>query len=125
MPVLATIATVTILFTRSSGGKAGFLDPAALRSRLEKKLPKGAMRDQALSITDDIETLARRYDAAAEASLATYIDDVKNWTSTADVLIADLAPLDSSRAHTLTALIELRTRLRDVLTPAQWKKVFG
>jgi hypothetical protein len=124
MPVLITIATITYLFKGEPDDLAGFLNPAALRNRLEE-LPEGPTRNAALGIMDRIDTLAQEYDDATDAAIAAYIADVEKWGSTADILIEDLQPADKLRGQTLPEIIELRQQLIDALTPEEWDQVFG
>jgi hypothetical protein len=124
MPVLITIATITYLFKGDPDAPVGFLNPAALRNRLEE-LPEGPTRTEALGVMDRIDTLAQGYDDATDAAIAAYIADVEKWGSTADILIEDLQPADQLRGQTLPEIIELRQQLVDALTPEDWDQVFG
>jgi len=124
MPILATIATVTYLFSRGSKGEAGFLAPAVLREKIEK-LPEGSTRTKALGVADRLDTLAREYDSASEAAMNAYAADVKDWNSSADKLIADMGPLDMVRGNTLSEVTRLRDDLVDALSPEEWDEVFG
>jgi hypothetical protein len=122
MPVLITIATVTILF-KGSKDHASFLDPAALREKIEK-LPEGTTRTEALGIADRLDTLALEYDDVTDASMKAYIADVEKWDSSADKLIEDLQPSDQLRKKMLPELIRLRERLVEILSVEEWEEVF-
>ena len=124
MPVLITIATVSALFKGGSKEQPGFLAPTALRAKLEE-LGDGPARSQALEIADQLDALARQYDDATDAAMSAYIEDVEQWSSTADELIEDLQPLDQLRGQTLQELIQLRQRLVDALSAEEWDEVFG
>jgi len=101
----------------------GFLNPTALRAQLED-LPEGPGRTEALEIVDQLDALAREYDAATSAALGAYSADVEKYDSTADDLIADLLPPDRIRVSTLPKVIELRERLIDALSEEEWAAVF-
>ena len=122
MPVLITIATVTILF-KGSKDHASFLDPAALREKIEE-LPEGTAQTQALGLADQLDTLAREYDEVTDASMKAYIADVEKWDSSADKLIEDLQPSDQLRKKMLPELIRLRERLVEILSVEEWEEVF-
>ena len=122
MPVLITIATVTYLFMGSKDHPS-FLDPAALRKKIEK-LPEGTTRTQALGIADRLDTLALEYDDVTDASMKAYIADVEKWDSSADKLIEDLQPSDQLRKKILPELIRLRERLVEILSVEEWEEVF-
>ena len=72
MPVLMTITTVTYLFARGGKGNAGFLDPMGLRGKMEKLKDEDSRRESLL-LMDQLDTLAKEYDAATTAALNTYI----------------------------------------------------
>jgi hypothetical protein len=124
MPVLITISAITYLFYGGSNGEVSFLDPAALREKLET-LPKGSTREESLLLADQLDALAREYDIATDAAMNAYIDDVQQINSSADTLIATLQPMDVVRHETLPQLIQLRQHLVDILTPEEWDDVFS
>ena len=124
MPILVTISTVTYLFLRGSSGLASFLDPAALRKKLEE-LPEGSARTQALVIADRLDTLARAYDQAAEDTTNAYLEDVVKWTSSASALIKVLEEQDQVRVGVLRDLVPLRQNLLETLSPEEWDQVFS
>ena len=123
MPVLVTIATITYLFKGDPDDQPGFLNPGALREKLEA-LPEGSSRTETLEIMDQLDTLAREYDDATDAAMGAYIADVEKYDSTADDLISDLLPLDRIRVSTLPKVISLRERLIEVLSEEEWGQVF-
>ena len=122
MPVLITIATVTLIF-KGSKDHASFLDPAALRKKIEK-LPEGTTRTEALGIADRLDTLALEYDDVTDASMKAYIADVEKWDSSADKLIEDLQPSDQLRKKMLPELIRMREDLVELLSLEEWEEVF-
>jgi len=122
MPVLITIATITLLF-KGSKDQPSFLDPAALRKKIEE-LPEGSTRTEALGIADQLDTLASEYDRVTDAAMNAYIADVPKWNSSADKLIEDLQPSDQLRKKTLPELIRLRERLVEIFSPEEWEGVF-
>ena len=122
MPVLITIATVTLIF-KGSKDDASFLDPAALRKKIEK-LPEGTTRTEALGIADRLDTLALEYDDVTDASMKAYIADVEKWDSSADKLIEDLQPSDQLRKKMLPELIRMREDLVELLSLEEWEGVF-
>ena len=125
MPILITITTISYLFLRGSGGgSASFLDPAALRKKLEE-LPVESARAQALGIADQLDTLARDYDQATEAAMNAYLTDVAKWRSSASSLIDVLQQQDQVRGSVLRDLVQLRRSLRETLSPAEWDQVFA
>ena len=124
MPILVTISTITYLFVSGSkGGSASFLNPAALRKKLEE-LPEESTRTRALVIADQLDTLARRYDGATEATMSAYLADVAKWKSSASSLIESLEEHDQVRGRVLRDLVQLRQRLLETLSPAEWDQVF-
>lgn len=124
MPIMITIVAVNFLFSRNTKDEASMLAPTALRTKFEQ-LPKGAIRTEALDIADQLDTLAGDYDAATEAAMNAYIEDVAQWDSSADALLEVLQPLDRRRDNTLPQLIQLRQHLVDTLSPEEWDDVFG
>jgi len=119
MPVLVTIATISYLFKGKADDPVGFLNPAALRNKIQ------GSRIEALEIMDRLDTLVKQYDDATDDALGAYIADVERYDSTADNLIEDLRPSDELRGQTLPELIRLRQRLIDTLTQEEWDQVFG
>ena len=124
MPVLLTIATINYLFKSKPDDPAGFLNPAALRNKIQG-LPDGAARIEALEITDQLDALVKQYDDATDDAMGAYIADVERYDSTADNLLEDLRPIDELRWQTLPELIRLRQSLIDTLTQEEWDQVFG
>ena len=90
MPVLVTIATISILFR--GGSTVSFLDPAMLRDQLEDELEESAARDDALLLVDKLEQLAGQYDTSLAASVEAYVTESANAESTAEDLIEILEP---------------------------------
>ncbi len=123
MPVLITTTTVMLIMRGGSG--TAFLDPAALRKRLAKKLEEGDTRTRALSIASDLERLGQNYRRAARFHIDKYAARASAYDSSAASLIAAARPMDLTRVRTLTQVIRLRQSLLELLTPKQWKKVFG
>jgi hypothetical protein len=123
MPVLATIAIVSYLFGGSKD-KVSFLNPTALRAKLEK-LPQGSTRTQGLALTDKLDLLAKEHQDATDAVLSVYAADVERYTTTTDQLVDDFEPLDQERAKVYRELIEVRQALSNTLSPEEWDKVFG
>ena len=123
VPVLVTIAAVNFLFGGSKE-KASFLNPPALRAKLEK-LPEGENRTRYLALVDRLDVLAKEHEAATDAAIKAYIADVEKYTTTADQLADDFEPLDRERTKVYRELIEVRQDLIDTLSPEEWKKVFG
>ncbi len=125
MPILITIATVSYLFVGGSkGASASFLDPGALRKKLEE-LPEEPTRTQALALADRLDTLAREYDMATEAAMIAIGAEVQKWSSSASSLIESLREQDQVRGRVLRDLVQLRHSLVEMLSPAQWQQVFA
>ena len=124
MPILITITTITYLFRGKPGDPPGFFNPAALRAQLEA-LPDGSGQAEALEIMDQLDALAREYDDATDAAMGAYIADVEMYDSNANDLISDLLPSDQIRLSTLPKVINLRERLVEALSEAEWDEVFG
>jgi hypothetical protein len=123
MPVLVTLAVVSYLFGGSKD-KVSFLNPAALRAKLEK-LPEGSVRTRALALTDELDLLAKAHEEATDTVLSVYAADVERYTTTTDQLVDDFEPLDQERATVYRELVELRQALIDTLSPEEWDQVFG
>lgn len=125
MPVLFTITTISYLFVRGSRGEtASFLDPAALRKKLDE-LPEQSTHAQALAIADQLDGLAREYDQATEAAVSAYAADLEKWTSSAGSLLEILEQQDQVRRRVLRDLVQLRQSLFETLSPADWQQVFA
>ncbi|MGI9343610.1 MAG: hypothetical protein ACR2QV_12235 [Gammaproteobacteria bacterium] len=123
MPVLATIATINFFVGR--GSEASFLAPADLRERLDNELDASPTRDEALSLVDELDQLATRYDERRAASLDAYEAESSNPASSADDLIAILAPLDRDRRAMMLEIVRIRQRMLDTLSAGQWDDIFG
>ena len=123
MPVLATIATINLLFR--GGTTASFLDPPTLRDRIESELTGSDARDRALSLVDELEQLTRRYDESLAASIEAYVSESTKAASRAEDLIAILGPWDHTRGETLHEIAQIRQTMLDLLTAEQWERVFG
>jgi len=123
MPVLVTIAAVSYLFGGSKD-KVSFLNPSALRAKLEK-LPEGSARTESLALADKLDLLAEEHEDATDAVLHVYAADVEKYTTTTDQLVDDFEPLDRERVKVYRELIEVRQALIDKLSPEEWNKVFG
>ena len=127
MPVLITIATVTALLAGNSSprgqNRASILDPASLRQRL-KRLPEGETRARALAIADDLQRLRREHAEAVSANLDAYEAQAERWESSAESLIALMAPHDATFVRLLDEVIRARQALLDTLSPEDWSTVF-
>ncbi len=127
MPILATIAVITLL--RGGGEEQGkpFTDPASLRQRLEAALAGQADEKlrQALPLVDELESLLRRYQQKVDASLDTYIEESAERYLSAAELAERLAPFDRERSQILQKRIAMRQQLFELLNEEQWRAVFG
>ena len=102
-----------------------FLDPDSLRAQCEDKLREADGRERALALTDELEELARQYDAAAAAGLDAYLVASAKWESSANGLIELLKPLDHTRARALQGILRVRQSMLETLTVSEWDRVFG
>jgi len=122
MPVLVTIATISLLFRR--GSVASFLDPTLLRARIASELDEADVRDQALALAEELERLANHYEQSLAASIDAYAAESINPAATAEGLMAMLGPWDRSRRETLREIVRIRRSMLDLLTDSQWDRVF-
>jgi hypothetical protein len=124
MVVGITLATIAILRSRRRG--ASFVDPDTFRKAVEKRIKDPERRLLALELVDSLSELAEEYDSAVLLSLGQYVqaireDDVGFYEILAEVI----RPLERQRHATLLAGVELRTKLRDLMSEEEWTKVFG
>ena len=126
MPVLATIATITLL--RGGGNSAGpFFDPEILREMLSESQEYVDYNEMqsALSIAERLESLLEHYSSKVEKSIDAYAEELSNPETNATDLIARLEPIDRERAQVLRSVIEYRGQLLGVLDASSWTAVFG
>jgi hypothetical protein len=123
MSIILTLTALSLIFLKGGKG-ASFFDPASLREEIEK-LPESDRRKQALSLVSSLEHLAKNYEDATQANIATYADRAAQWNSTADMLMQAWEPMDQLRTQTMMSIVELRQSFLDALTSEEWTKVFG
>jgi hypothetical protein len=123
MPVLITIATVNALF-RPGSDEVGFLNPDKLRARCMEELEDTETRHRAIMLTDELQRLARQYEKAVVASVNAYTVESVKWESSANGLIEQLQPWDSTRISTIQGIVRVRQSMRELLTAEQWQRVF-
>ena len=122
MPVLVTITTISLLFRR--GSSVSFLDPAALRARIEGELDDSDERDRALVLVDKLGQLANAYDDSLSASIDAYVAESTNPASTAEDLITRLEPWDRTRRATLHEIMRISRSMLVLLTASKGERVF-
>ena len=123
MPVLATLAITNLLFGSGSEG-VSFLGPDALRARCMDEIEDADTRERAVKLTEELQRLARRYEDAVSATLDAYLAESVKWESSANGLIEQLEPMDSVRVRTLQEIVQVRQSMLEILTVAQWNRVF-
>ena len=123
MPVLTTLAITSLLFGSDSEG-VSFLDPDALRARCMDEIEDADTRERAVKLTEELQRLARRYEDAVSATLDAYLAESVKWESSATGLIEQLEPMDSVRVRTLQEIVQVRQSMLEILTVAQWNRVF-
>ena len=123
MPVLATLAIINLLFGSDSEG-VSFLDPDALRARCMDEIEDADTRERAVKLTEELQRLAHRYEDAVSATLDAYLAESVKWESSANGLIELLEPMDSVRVRTLQEIVRVRQSMLEILTVAQWNRVF-
>jgi hypothetical protein len=124
MPVLATIATINILF-RANSEQISFLDPVTLRARCNDVIEDTETRARAVMLTEELMQLSQQYNTAVASSVDAYLDRSAQWDSSANDLIKLLQPWDSSRAQTVEEIVRIWQSMRELLTAEQWNRVFG
>ena len=125
MPVLATIATINLLFGSTEEDTVSFLNPSVLRERCKEIIEDTDKRAKAVILTDELQQLSARYRKAVLATVDTYIDKSVEWDSSADELIEIITPMDHTRSKTLNDIIQIRQSMRELLTSEQWHKLFS
>ena len=123
MPVLTTLAIINLLFSSDSEG-VSFLGPDALRARYMDEIEDADTRERAVKLTEELQRLARRYQDAVSATLDAYLAESVKWESSASGLIEQLEPMDSVRTQTLQEIVRVRQSMLEILTVAQWNRVF-
>ena len=124
MPVLATIATINVLFRGGATDRVGFLEPVTLRARIERELGDAAVRDRALALVDELERIALRYDRSLMATIEAYVAESSNPRSRSHDLVTILDSLDRGRRAALDEIVGIRRSMHNLLTVAQWDSVF-
>ena len=124
MPVLVTIATINALF-RSGSEQTSFLDPEALRARCNDVIEDTETRARAIILIEELERLARQYNAAVVSSVEAYLTKSAQWDSSANDLIELLQPWDRARLQTVQGIVRVQQSMRQLLTSEQWERVFG
>ena len=123
MPVLATIAIIN-LFSPSDPEVVSFLNPEALRVRCMDEIEDIDKRERAVKLTQELQQLASQYEKAVVATVEAYIAESVKWESSANGLIEQLEPWDSSRTRMLQEIVRVRQSMREILTVEQWNRVF-
>ena len=123
MPVLITMATINTLF-RPGAEQASLLNPEKLRARCMEELEDTETRHRAIMLTDELLRLARQYEKAVVASVNAYTAESVKWESSANELIEQLQPWDSTRMSTVQEIVRIRQSMHELLTTEQWNRVF-
>ena len=121
--MLTTLAIINLLFGSDAEG-VSFLDPDALRARYMEEIEDADTRERAVKLTEELQRLARRYEDAVSATLDAYLAESVKWESSASGLIEQLEPMDSVRTQTLQEIVRVRQSMLEILTVAQWNRVF-
>ena len=124
MPVLATIATINVLFRGGATDRVGFLEPVTLRARIERELEDAVVRDRAVALVNELERIALRYDRSLVATTGAYVTESSSPNSRSDDLIAILDSFDRERRTALDEIVGIRQSMLHLLTVAQWDRVF-
>ena len=124
MPVLATIATINLLFGSDETDSVSFLNPASLRERCEAVLDDAATRKRALELVEELQYLNIEYNEAVLSTLGTYVEQSADWNTSATDWIDVLENMDASRRRVLREVARVRSDFRELLTTEAWQKVF-
>ena len=125
MPVLATAATLTLLFLALRGGAGGsFLDPVVLRKSIDGKLSDGDSKDKALALADELVELAKTYRETADEALARYEEQVQTGKFSSESILELLGPLHEVRVVTLDGLARIRQAMLETLSDEEWSSIF-
>ena len=125
MPVLATIATINLLFGSTDDEKVSLLNPDLLRERCEDVLLDAEVRDQAINLSEYLQQLARDYNTAVLATVEAYRHELEQPDSSATRLIEIIETMDDSRRAALTGIVRTRESFRELLTREDWERVFS
>lgn len=123
MPVLTTMAIINI-FSPSDPEVVSFLNPEALRVRCMDEIEDIDKRERAVKLTQELQQLASQYEKAVVATVEAYIAESVKWESSANGLIEQLEPWDSTRTRMLQEIVRVRQSMREILTVEQWNRVF-
>jgi hypothetical protein len=127
MVVGVTIATITYLVIGGSGSSGpSFSRPDDLWGPVNKHVGDPERRARALALVQEAGEKARATEAHISATVERYAELVREWETTAYALDTELfSPLDEQRREAVAELVRIRHELRELLTPAEWKKIFG
>ena len=121
MLIAAITAFLLIHFGHSSGVVSPFDDAAAL---ISKDVADEARRSQALKIVDEMKAEAKAYEEKRDKSTADLAKLIaQRGTPFAEVQRA-VQPLFSEDRASAERLLDLRFKLKSVLTADEWAKVF-
>lgn len=123
MPILTTMAIIN-LFSPSDPEVVSFLNPEALRVRCMDEIEDIDKRERAVKLTQELQQLASQYEKAVVATVEAYIAESVKWESSANGLIEQLEPWDSTRTRMLQEIVRVRQSMREILTVEQWNRVF-
>ena len=124
MPVVATAVAIGALFYYLSGKDgASFLNPAALRKRIEK-LPDGERRTGALGLLSELDGLAASYRRTNLASIEEFLKLNAQKPTTTQQLIAQRHTADAELQEALDNVLRIRESMRKTLSREEWDKVF-
>jgi hypothetical protein len=112
------------LFSPSDPEVVSFLNPEALRVRCMDEIEDIDKRERAVKLTQELQQLASQYEKAVVATVEAYIAESVKWESSANGLIEQLEPWDSTRTRMLQEIVRVRQSMREILTVEQWNRVF-
>jgi hypothetical protein len=119
------IATLIAYFLLSGGSTLPFARTLeATTADVKKVVPDGAQRKSALSVLEEMDKVAKRYEKARKELDKTLGKLAESRMDSAQGLEAAYVMFENERVATEEQLVELRFRLKDSLTRAEWGKVF-
>jgi hypothetical protein len=118
------VALIIGLLFSGSSENPGEAYMAALKVRIEQAIDNPDKEKNLLSIVEEMEKESKSYSKELASGGKKMAKLNKNYASTQDEFSTLLSGVNSARVKTQEKMVEYRYKLRELMTPDEWKKVF-